>query len=245
MLVASPARAEHALIAPAQGNDSVRASLGAKALDAVANALRAHKITSSVDVTLGETLVACEDPTCTEKALASARADIGFVLAAWKRRDTGETELTLTLLDRNARSINARAIVGNRELTAVAAELVDTLLKRRDEGPTLTPLPSAAPSAKRDNGWLAGPVVLLAAGAGLVTAAGVGVARKGCARRDAGGCAQRRVVNTGTVAAVGALGAAALAGGITWWVVGKNKRRERKQVAVGISPSRVEFRLAY
>ena len=250
------AQAERALLAQPQGSEELRATVGQQAVAAVAAALEERGVVAKIDPRLGDTLVACEDPTCTEETLGRAKADMGFVLAVWKRRDTGETELTLTFLDKNARSLNARESLSGLSIAQAAEKLVGTLLERREqENTALAPLPEAPSKKKRGNGWLAGPIVLLAAGAGLIAGGAVAVANQSCVQRDVSGCIEKRQVNELPVAAMWLVGVTAISGGIAWWVVGKRERskdkgieREQSQhkgVSVGIGPTRLDVRLDF
>jgi hypothetical protein len=200
-------------------------------LDAVGRALESHgyQILVSREL-LGQAVVACQTPECVEQALDAAGAELAVVPAIWAR-DGGE-ELTLTLVQRLTRNLNASASVGD-DPSAAAAALVDELLARRAV-PALAsaPAPTSAPEAKHPHAWKAGPTLLITAGAAAFVAIGVGAATK----------SDTQQLDTTAVAAWSAVGAAAIAGGIAWWVVGSKRRRAP---AVSLRPTGIDLRLRF
>ena len=73
---------------------------------------------------------------------------------------------------------------------------------------------------------------MLAGGSAAFIAIGVGAATK----------SENQQLNTSAVAAWSAIGAAAIAGGIAWWVVGAKRRRAG---AVGLRPTGIDLRLRF
>jgi hypothetical protein len=194
---------------------------------------------------LRQAVVACQTPECVEQALDAAGAAFAIVPAIWSRESGGE-ELTLTLLQKSGRNLNANGVVGE-DLSGTAANLVDELLARRAAAvaprkvdalrrPRGSPIEPAHPHA-----WKAGPIILIAGGTGALIAVGVAAG----IRNDT------QQLNTGAVAAWSAIGAAAIAGGIAWWVVGEKRRRPRAESthplapAIAFSPTGIDLRLRF
>ena len=75
--------------------------------------------------------------------------------------------------------------------------------------------------------WKAGPVVLIAGGAAAVIAVGVAAGIKDDTQQ----------LNSGAVAAWSAVGAAAIAGGIAWWVVGEKRRQRKTEPTSALAPT--------
>jgi hypothetical protein len=149
----------------------------------------------------------------------------------------GGEELTLTLLRPEGASLNASAVVDG-ELSLVVSELVDELLAQRALSPSAASSAAATqldPPAepKHPHAWKAGPILLIAGGSAAFVAIGVGAATK----RD------EQQLDTSAVAAWSAVGAAALAGGVTWWVV--DAKRRQKGVRVALSPTKIDLRLRF
>lgn len=192
-------------------------------LDAVGRALESRGYAlASPEEPLGQAVVVCQTPECITQALDAARVELAVVPALWS--EEGEApELTLTLVQRLGRNLNASAPLGS-ELSAAASVLVDELFMQRA---------APAPAKKHPHAWKAGPSVLLAGGAAAFIALGVGAATKG----------EHQQLNTAAVAAWSAVGAAAIAGGIAWWVVGAKRRRGAPSVA--LYPSGFDLRLRF
>lgn len=223
------------LITPAVGSESIEDAAREALVVAVERALEAKGYPVAVDRDpIGRALIACQTPECIERALDAAEAEFAIVPALWERRG-GEAEVTLTLLQREGRNINADAVLKSSP-DVVAEALVAELLSVR--AGTEVGAPQADP--KRPNAWLAGPVVLLAGGTAAFIAIGVGAATKSDSQQ----------LNTAAVAAWSAVGAAALAGGITWWVVGAKRRQAQHTAAtrtptVALYPTGIDLRLRF
>ena len=118
------------LVAPAQGSEVARMQRGERVLGAVRRALEARGYQDAVSQELlGQAVVACQTPECVEQALDASGAAFAIVPAIWSRESGGE-ELTLTLVQRSGRNLNASRVVGD-DLSGTAADLVDELLARR------------------------------------------------------------------------------------------------------------------
>ena len=250
------------LLTPVQGSESLRVERGERVTSAVRQALeaRGYSIGVSQDA-LGQAVIACQTPECVEQALDAAGALFAVVPALWTREAGGE-ELTLTLVQRSGRSLNASRMVEG-ELDAVAGELVDELLARLEasapgtgsapgpgsasESATASGAASATSSAtsgadraRRPHAWKAGPVVLIAGGAAAFIAIGVAAGVKNDSQQ----------LNRGAVAAWSVVGAAAIAGGVAWLVVGNKRRRRRAEQAgalpeLAIYPTGFDLRLRF
>ena len=92
---------------------------------------------------------------------------------------------------------------------------------------------------------IVGPVVLGVLGAGLIAADIVLIASAGCDRRDSAGvCRKEDEVDTAMAVAWGAAGAAAIAGGVLWYVLGSaddsaaTSRRTAPALALQLSPTK-------
>ena len=231
---ASVPATESVLVAPVQGSAALRAQHGDRVLGALRRALDARGYQATVSpVSLRQAVVACQTPECAEQALDAAGAGFALVPAVWERESDG-TELTLTLLQRSRRSLNASRLLAG-DLSGAAAELLDELLARQaaaleaaaaEAAAASAAMPASAGGAPSEpahpHAWKAGPVILLAGGVAAFVAVGVA----------AGVQNDSQQLNTGAVAAWSAIGAAAIAGGIAWWVVG-DKRRNRKAESSG------------
>ena len=229
------------LVAPVQGSEALRVELGELVLDAVRGALerRGYQIAGSQEL-LGQAVVACQTPECVEQVLDAAGAAFGIVPAIWLQQSGGK-ELTLTLVQRSGRNLNASGTVGE-DLVGAAGGLVEELLERRAEsvaGSAAVPAPASGPT--HPHAWKAGPIVLIVGGVGVFV--GVGVA--------AGIKSDSQQLNTAAVAAWSAVGAAAIGGGVAWWVVGEKRRRQKAEhgatlaPAIGFRPSGIDLRLRF
>ncbi|MFW2388829.1 MAG: hypothetical protein ACN4G0_10860 [Polyangiales bacterium] len=223
---------------------------------ALKRALQSHQLhVLTRDETSGEPLITCQTPECVEYTLDVANAELAIVPAIWSHH-TGSQELTLTLVRRSKRSLNASGMVeGN--LATVADQLVTHLLAESGRPvPASAPVPapapapvSAAPAApapqtdtpRRPHAWMTGPAVLVAGGAAAYVAIGVGAATKN----------DDQQMNTSAVAAWAALGAAAIGGGVAWWVVGAKRRRAKRESAgplapeLALFPTKIDLRLRF
>ena len=221
------------LVTPVQGSESLRAERQERVADAVGRALeaRGYSVAVSQEI-LSQAVVACQSPECVEQALDAAGAEFAIVPAIWLQ-ESGDMELTLTLVQRLGRNLNASGPVGE-DLSAAASTLVGDLLAQRAASvPVRASAPEPAPAPKHPHAWKAGPIILIAGGAAAFIAIGVGAATK----RD------NQQLNTTAVAVWSAVGAAAVAGGIAWWVVGSKRRR--KAPTVGLHPSGIDLRLRF
>lgn len=223
------------LVAPVQGSEELRDSWGRRVTEAVERALRARDASVVSRPLLGRAVVACQTPECIDQTLDAAEADLAIAPAVWTTPDGGQ-ELTLTLLRRVGRNLNASDMLGtDANVDAAATVLVDRLLLEHVAATPLAEAAEAEPAdgrSKHPNAWKAGPIVLLAGGAAAFIAIGVGAAAK---RQD-------QQLDTTAVAAWSALGATAIAGGITWWVVGAKRRRA---TLVALGPSGIDLRLRF
>jgi hypothetical protein len=243
---ASETAAVSVLVAPVQGSEAARVRHGERVLGAVWRALSARGYREAVSPELlGSAVVACQTPECAEQALEAADAAFAIVPAIWSRESGGE-ELTLTLVQRSGRSLNANGVIGD-DLPGTAADLVDELLARRAAtGPPRNveagPRPRGSASGPaHPHAWKAGPIILIAGGAAAFVAVGVAAG----IRNDT------QQLNTGAVAAWSAIGAAAIAGGIAWWVVGEKRRRREPESttalvpAIAFRPTGIDLRLRF
>lgn len=228
------------LVTSVQGSESLRAERHGRVFDSVRRALQArgYKVHTAQEL-LGRAVVACQSPECVAQALDAAEAEFAVVPAIWSESSGGE-ELTLTLIQRSGRNLNASRPVG-ADLSAAAAALVDDLLAQRALSAQVSVVAvDVAPKPKRPHAWKAGPIVLIGSGAAAFIAIGVGAA----ARRE------DEQLNTSAVAAWSAIGAAAVAGGVAWWVVGAKRRRRAGQAAafpptLAVQPARIDLRLRF
>jgi len=240
------------LLAPVQGTASLRARDGDRVTAAVRRGLEAHGYQAPPSQELlGRALVACQTPECIEQALDAAGATFGIVPAIWLRESGGE-EVTLTLVQRSGRSLNATEVVGD-DLAGVTLGLVEGLLARRAEAvagtETATETGSAAetgtetrpPAMPHPHAWKAGPIILIAGGTAAIVAIGIAAGVKN----------DNQQLNTSAVAAWAAVGAAAIGGGIAWWVVGEKRRRKsghtRSAFAaeLALHPTKIDLRLRF
>ena len=239
------------LLAPVQGGASLRARDGARVAAAVRRGLEVHGYHASLSQELlGRALVACQTPECAEQALDAAGAAFAIVPAIWSRKSGGQ-EVTLTLVQRSGRSLNATGLVGD-DLAAVTVGLVEGLLARRAASATAAgtgPGTGAGTGTGtgtggergRPHAWKAGPIILIAGGAAAVVAIGVGAGVKG----------DDQQLNTSAVAAWAAVGAAAIGGGIAWWVVGEKRRRKSGDLRgalapeLALHPTKIDLRLRF
>ncbi|MFA9410764.1 MAG: hypothetical protein ACERK0_05840 [Deltaproteobacteria bacterium] len=224
-------------MAPVQGSEALRGELGERVLGAVRRALaaRGYLEVASPEL-LGQAVVACQTPECVEQVLDAAGAAFAIVPAIWSRERGGE-ELTLTLVQKSGRSLNATGVVGD-ELSGTTADLLGQLLAGQAAAPgeveALPPSGGAGSGAlepAHPHAWKAGPIILIAGGAAAFVAVGVAAG----IRNDT------QQLNAGAVAAWSAIGAAAIAGGIAWWVVGDKQRRRKVESTTAVAPA-IAFR---
>ena len=239
------------LVAPVQGSESIADERRARVADAVERALeaRGYAIVAGKAL-LGSAVVACRTPECIEQNLDAAEAELAIVPALWAR-ESGEEELTLTLLRRAGRNLNVSGSFGEDPAGAAGA-LVDVLLEKRaalappsapaaDAGLAAEPDPGREAAPKHPHAWKAGPIVLIAGGTAAFVAIGVGAAVK----------QDDQQLDASAVAAWSAVGAAAIAGGTAWWVVGAKRRRPgaeggaRRAPVLAVHPTRIDLRLRF
>jgi hypothetical protein len=237
---------EPVVVSPVQGSEAARERHGERVAGAVRRALwaRGYEETGSQEL-LGQAVVACQTPECVEQALDAASAAFAIVPAIWSRLSGGE-ELTLTLVQRSGRNLNASGVLGG-ELSATTAGLVDELLEQ--QAAAMAALASAAAAValpgptepNHPHAWKAGPAILIAGGTAAVVAVGVA----------AGIRTDTQQINTAAAAAWSAIGAAAIAGGVAWWVVGEKRRRKKTQPAgartatMALHPTGIDLRLRF
>ena len=226
------------LVTPVVGSESVSEVKRNEIRNAVHRALEAqgYRVSTAQDP-LGQAVIACQTSECTELALDAANAEFAIVPALWERTG-GKAELTLTLIQRERRNVNVDGpwTAGHE---GHVDPLVAELLAKRDSGWVPTD-DVPAPPRKHPNAWLAGPVILIAGGTAAFIAIGVGAATR----------SDTQQLNTVAVAAWSAVGAAAIAGGIGWWVVGAKRRRSSGEAlsrapVVKLSPTQVDLRLRF
>lgn len=224
---------EAVLVAPVQGSDALRTQYADRVESAVRRALQARGYAVTVaQESLGQAVVACQTPECVEQALDAAGVAFAIVPAIWSRENGGE-ELTLTLLERSRRSLNASGVVGD-DLSVTATNVVDELLARRAAA---APLPVRDTALAPDSGptafaahahaWKAGPIILITGGAAAFVVIGVAAG----VREDS------QQLDGAAVAAWSTIGAAAIAGGIAWWVVGEKRRGKRPKSSSTTGPA--------
>jgi hypothetical protein len=237
---------ESVLVAPVQGSEALWVEHGERIAAAVRRALgaRGYRVPSSQEL-LGRAVIACQTPECVEGALDAAGAAFAIVPAIWSRESGGE-ELTLTLVQRRGGNLNASGVVGD-DLVGLAEGLVDELLVRRGSATAaVTGSASAAASAAASRGghphaWKAGPITLIVGGVAAIVAVGVGAGVK----------SDTQQLNGVAVGAWSVIGAAAIAGGITWWVIGEKRRRQRAgranslTPAIAFQPAGIDLRLRF
>lgn len=230
------------LIAPVQGSDALGASYGEPVSNAVRGALRSrgHQVTAGQEP-WGRAVVDCQTPECIEHALDAADAAFAVVPAVWSR-ERGGAELTLTLVQRSGRSLNVSAALGT-DVSRTATALVDMLLMRQaasSAGPEVWP-DATASETPHPHAWKAGPILLIAAGSAAFVAIGVAAGIRDDSQQ----------LDGAAVGAWSAVGTAAVAGGIAWWVVGKKRRRSENSrhgargATVGFQPTRIDLRLRF
>ncbi len=232
---------ELVLVAPVQGSEALRAELGDRVESSVRIALRDLGYTVTVEQeALGRAVVVCQTPECSEEALEAAGVAFAVVPAVWSR-EGGGWELALTLVQSSSRNLNATAII-ERELRSTAVTLVyDLLAQRAAVALEVTRAAASDSEPTRPHAWKAGPIILVAGGAAAFIAIGVA----------AGAKSDTQQLNTSAVAAWSAVGAAAIAGGITWWVVGVKRRRDRptpgaaRTPALALRPTGIDLRLRF
>jgi hypothetical protein len=228
------------LVAPVQGSEALRVQYGGHVVGAVRRALQARGYQETVSQELlGQAVVACQTPECVEQALEAAGAAFAIVPAIWSRESGGE-ELTLTLMQKSGRNLNANGLVGDN-LSGTAADLVAKLLERQAAAlaadaaaaSVVVPAPAAAAGSEsaHPHAWKAGPIILITGGAAAVVAVGVA----------AGIRSDTQQLNTAAVATWSAIGAAAIAGGIAWWVIGEKRRRQKAEPTGTLAPT-IAFR---
>ena len=249
-----------ALVSPTQGDTALKDLIGERAEAAIRRALTSHGyVTSPRDSMLGTALVACETPECMDQVLSAAGAEFGVVPAVWTRTRDGEKELTVTLIERSGRTINLEGTIDAKNTTAtVASRLIEEALTQRGIEPIIgNPVAEAAAKnseSKQRQYWIAGPILLIAAGAGMGIAVGIAAAQDGCSERRGERCVERTELNNTVAIVLSAVGAAAVAGGVAWWVIGAKRRKRSRQetegaaastTRVGVSPTGVHFRMQY
>lgn len=223
--------AELVLVAPVQGSEVLRSELGDRVESSVRVALRDLGYTVTVEQeALGRAVVVCQTPECSDEALQAAGVAFAIVPAVWSR-ESGGWELALTLMQSSSRNLNATGVIQS-DLPSTAVTLVYELLAQR--AAVALEATSVAPSDSEPahpHAWKAGPIILIAGGAAAFV--GIGVA--------AGTKSGTQQLNTSAVAAWSAIGAAAIVGGITWWVVGAKRRRPESARAATLAPE-IAFR---
>jgi len=225
------------LVTPVVGSEFVTDTKHDQIHAAVCRALEAqgYRVDGGQEM-LGRAIIACQTPECTERALSAAGAELAIVPALWERSG-GESQLTLTLVQPEGRNVNVEGIVTD-DLESLARALVVELLAAQNTDPIAED--AAPPKPERPNAWLAGPAVLVTGGTAAFIAIGVGAATK----------SDTQQLDTASVAAWSTVGAAALAGGIAWWVVGAKRRRHLPESLLGkpiltVRPTQVDLRLRF
>lgn len=246
------------LLVGVQGSVGVRHAYEERLGGALGDALVDRGYTVVADSRKGEALVACGALECIEQTLDGAGAVFAVVPAMWVRQGD-RRELTLTLVGKSGRNLNAGTVI-NGDLRSTAMALLDELLGRRaeldgdgdewaadgleiaaadgtTEGQTAAPRHQPA----HPHAWKTGPIVLLAGGAAIFIGVGVRAGIRDSAQQ----------LNKGAVAAWTVVGAAGLAGGTAWWIVGAKRRRGpgarsgSADTAIRVSPSGFDLRLRF
>jgi len=161
------------LVGPVQGSEALRVRHGERLRSAVRRALevRGYPVAAAQEL-LGQSVVACQTPECVEQVLDAAGAAFAIVPAIWSR-EHGDEELTLTLVQRSGRSLNAKGVVGD-DLSGTAGDLVGDLLTRQAAAPRRVDAPrrprGSSMKPAHPHAWKAGPVILIAGGAAAVIA---------------------------------------------------------------------------
>jgi len=245
------------LVSEARGSPAARRIYSAAVRQALEEALADHDYRPASDRGHGDALVRCSTPECNERVLRAAESAFALVPAVWTKTD-GRHELTLTLVQKSGRNLNEGTVLG-RGLSSTVTILLARLLAQHAERAALPEVPwvltsgsastvgrgaragAHARDARNDEraprGWVAGPVLFLAAGAATFVTLGVVVGM-----RD-----EQQAVDRGAVAAWSSVGAAALAGGTAWWIVGRRKRQAREASrdalpSLRVSPSGFDLR---
>lgn len=224
------------LVAPLQGDESLRGAREGQVRDAVRRAVESHGYAiAPAALVLGHAVVACQSPECIARTLDAASAELAIVPAVWLQPSGGE-ELTLTLIRPNEKNLNASGPVGD-DLSEAASRLLAELLAPRAAviAKPAFEASSAEPTRRQPkypHAWKAGPICLLAGGTAAFLAIGIGAATK----------SEQEQLDTTAVAIWSAVGVAALAGGITWWVIGAKRRRAP---TVALRPTGIDLRLRF
>lgn len=241
------------LIGPVQGTEGVREIYQDRVCHALGQALAARGYRHAVNRSGGRSLVTCSSPECSRAVLEHAGARFAIVPAVWARAE-GRRELTLTLVGKSGRNVNAGTVL-DRDLATTTATLVRLLLERNaqeratdatgaewiarerhdaEEGrPGTVPEDRASPRPRFPHAWVAGPIALWAGAAATFVSVGAVAAM-----RD-----EAESLNRGAIAGWSVLGGAALAGGTTWWTIGHQRRNPRvREFAIRVSPSGFDMR---
>ncbi|MEM7137008.1 MAG: hypothetical protein AAF500_10540 [Myxococcota bacterium] len=253
-----PLGPETVVVARVQGTEGVRQANGPRVAGAVSEALFQRGYAVAEAPRAEEAIPRCASPECVESALGRADAVFAIVPAVWARG--GRRELTLTLVGKSGRNLNAGTVL-NGDLSTTVASLVEQLLAKRrsraggarTQTPNLSvaePItaphlsahhPSATAGRDHPNAWKAGPVALLFGGA--VTIISVGAV---AATRD-----DTQQLNKGASAAWWVVGGLCVAGGTAWWVVGHRRRTRssdaaaRHETSVRVSPRGFDLRVRF
>jgi len=225
------------LVTPVVGSEAVADMKHGEIHTAVRRALEAEgfRVVDGQEL-FGRAIIACQTPECTEQALNAAGAELAIVPALWERNG-GESELTLTLVQREGHNVNVEGVVAD-DLELLAQALVVELLAAKGTAPATTD--AGSPKRMRPNAWMSGPVLLVTGGSAAFITIGAGAATK----------SDTQQLDTASVAAWSTVGAAALAGGIAWWVVAAKRRRHPPESLRGtpvftLGATRVDLRLRF
>ncbi|MEM7435930.1 MAG: hypothetical protein AAF436_12315 [Myxococcota bacterium] len=251
---------ERVVVAPIQGTEGVRQANGPRVEDAVTEALFVHGYTVADAPRAEGAIPRCASPECVASELVRADAVFAIVPAMWARGS--RRELTLTLVGKSGRNLNAGTVL-NGDLSSTVASLVDQLLAKRrsragyadaqasrlavaepippSTSHTTARRPSDTSGRDRPNAWKAGPIALLVGGA--VTIISVGAV---AATRD-----DTEQLNKGASAAWWVVGGLSIAGGTAWWIVGNRRRTHssdasaHRETSVRVRPRGFDLRVRF
>ncbi|MGB5811811.1 MAG: hypothetical protein WBG86_14835 [Polyangiales bacterium] len=244
------------IVVVTQGSDGIREAYTARVRRALAETLadRGYQVVDTASA--GQALLECPGARCTSRVLEREGAGFGLVPAMWGRPGD-RRELTLTLVGKSGRNLNAGTVL-NGDLASTTAALVDQLLAEHgDHDRTADALPEpwmlatggdAATrlevteenpvEATRGQAWKTGPILLWAGGAATLLSVGLVT---GLRNDD-------QSIRPGALAAWVLVGVGAVGGGTAWWVVGKHRARREPSTShatIRVSPRGFDLRVRF
>ena len=247
---------ETVVVGPVQGSAGIRQAYEQRLHVAIVAALEARGFDVADGVGSGQAVASCGGPECVEARLGDAGATFAVIPAMWERSGR-RRELTLTMVGKSGRNLNAGTVL-NGDLSSTTAGLIDELLAEREAiargddlsaqhtwtrddappAPQSTVLAGTRQAPDTGHAWKTGPIVLWVGGAVVFTAVGGVAATRSDSER----------INGGALAGWFILGGSAIAGGTAWWVVG-TRRRERRTDGAGtevrVSPRGFDLRVRF